>query len=75
MHWRIADRHKKPEDYFKDGYVIPTLIKTDKLNAKISGKTTIEAAQILVKEESIIESKGDINIFAKYDLVYPVSWL
>ena len=56
------------EDIFRDEYVIPTLIKTDKLNARVNGTTTIEAAQILVKEESTIDTKGDVNILAKYDI-------
>ncbi|PFX12133.1 Uncharacterized protein YbeQ [Stylophora pistillata] len=60
--------NQSSEDVFKDGYVIPTLIKTDKLNAKVDGATTIEAAQILVKEESTIHTKGDVNILAKYDI-------
>tara|TARA_B110000503_G_scaffold143010_1_gene242092 strand:- start:156 stop:4136 length:3981 start_codon:yes stop_codon:yes gene_type:complete len=55
-------------DYFKDSYVIPTLIKTNKLNAQVNGKTTMEAAQILVKEESYINTSGDVNMLAKYDI-------
>ena len=59
---------RSSEDIFRDEYVIPTLIKTDKLNAKVNGTTTIEAAQILVKEESTIDTKGDVNLLAKYDI-------
>ena len=60
--------NQSSEDIFRDEYVIPSLIKTDKLNAKVNGATTIEAAQILVKEESTLYSKGDVNILAKYDI-------
>lgn len=60
--------NQSSEDIFRDEYVIPSLIKTDKLNARVNGKTTIEAAQILVKEESTLYSKGDVNILAKYDI-------
>ena len=55
-------------DYFRDELVIPTLIKSDSLHAKVNGKTTIEAAQILVKEESILAASGDVSILAKYDI-------
>jgi hypothetical protein len=55
-------------DYFRDEIVIPTLIKSDKMHAKVNGKTTIEAAQILIKEESKLISGGDVAILAKYDI-------
>jgi hypothetical protein len=56
------------EDYFRDEIVIPTLIKSDNMIAKVNGKTTIEAAQILIKEESKLISGGDVTILDKYDI-------
>jgi len=55
-------------DYFKDEFVVPTIIKTGSMHANVNGNTTIEAARILVEHESIIRSEGDLNILAKYDV-------
>lgn len=56
------------QDYTQDHLVMPTVISTNSIYAKISGDTTIEAAQILAKEESIMQAGGNISLLPKYDI-------
>ena len=55
-------------DDFYDALVIPTTISANTIYAKISGDTTIEAAQIMAKEESQLQGGGNISILSKYDI-------
>lgn len=55
-------------DHFYDAFVLPTTISANTIYAKISGDTTIEAANILAKEESLLQSGGNVSIFNKYDI-------
>ncbi|WP_375331624.1 hemagglutinin repeat-containing protein [Candidatus Tisiphia endosymbiont of Temnostethus pusillus] len=60
--------YREWQDYTENSLVLPTVIRADQLFAEINGTTTIEAAQILVTEESSIFSKGGINLLPKYDI-------
>jgi|GEM_PF-5781321 len=56
------------EDHTQDHLVIPTIINAGSIYAKISGDTTIEAAQILAREESVLQAGGNISLLPKYDI-------